>query len=386
MTPRLYYDDPVLAAFRARVVGHGRFADRPSVVLEHTAFYPESGGQLGDRGTLGAQRVLDVQVDDDGLVHHLVDGELPAIDTELDGVIDLPRRRLHMALHTGQHMLSRALVDEARAETVSSRLGETSCTIDVDLAKLPESDLARAEALVNSIIDDDVPVRAWFPQADELASLPLRRRPKVERDIRVVAIGAFDHSPCGGTHCLRSAQVGLVRVTGLERYKGMMRVTFAAGPRARAGLAADSDVIHALARDFTCGTTEVPAAVAKLRRELTATQQALGQARGKLAHVAAEELITAARRSGESLIVATLPDGGAEVARMVGKRIGGEAGLAALIGAVADDGSLALVAVRGSGSTVDCAALLKGVPGARGGGSADRAEGRAPVGTTLTRP
>jgi alanyl-tRNA synthetase len=385
-TPRLYYDDPLRDRFRARVVAHGKLGDRASVVLDETAFYPESGGQLGDRGQLGGLAVADVQVDDAGVVHHLVDGVLPEIGTEIDGAIDRTRRRIHMALHTGQHMLSRALVDEARAETVSSRLGETACTIDVDVAKLADAEVARAEALVNAIIDDDVAVRAWFPGDAELASLPLRRRPKVAEDIRIVAVGAFDFTPCGGTHCLRSAQVGQVRVTGLERYKGQMRVTFAAGSRARGLLAAESEVLRGLAREFTCGPSEVPAAVAKLRRELQAAQQALGQSRAKLAAAAAEELIRLAHAAGETLIVTTLPDGGAELARMVVKRISAEPGLAALVGAVGEDGGVALCAARGPGSTVDCGALLKGVPGARGGGSAERAEGRAPAGTTLTRP
>src|SRR5437868_895866 len=83
------------------------------------------------------------------------------------------RRRVHMALHTGQHMLSRALADLAQANTVSSRLGETMCTIDVDQEGVQERRIAAAEDLVNSVIDDDVPVRAFFPTAEELAALPL---------------------------------------------------------------------------------------------------------------------------------------------------------------------------------------------------------------------
>src|SRR5262249_3425100 len=162
-----------------------------------------------------------------------------------DGTIDRARRRVHMALHTGQHTLSRALVDVARADTVSSRLGETACTIDVDQAQVAERDLARAEDLVNSIIDADAPVRAFLPEPGELAALPLRRPPKVETDIRIVAVGEFDYSPCGGTHCLRTAQVGFVSVTGVERYKGKIRITFAAGRRARAELAGHASVLQA---------------------------------------------------------------------------------------------------------------------------------------------
>ncbi len=246
-TTRLHYDDPMLLEFEAEVTAHGRFGERHSVILDRTAFYPESGGQLGDVGTLGARAVLDVQVDDAGVVHHIVEGEAPAVGSTVEGVVERSRRRLHMALHTGQHMLSRALLDEAGAETVSSRLGSTSCTIDVHLASLDEAAVARAEDLVNRVIEDDLAVRQFFPSPEELARLPLRRAPKVSENIRVVDAGGFDVSPCGGTHCTRTSQVGVVTVTGVERYKGKGRVTFLAGRVRllnRHPTAVDHDPVH----------------------------------------------------------------------------------------------------------------------------------------------
>ncbi len=220
-TERLYFGDPFLFQFSARVVGHGTWKGARSLVLDRTAFYPEAGGQMADRGVLGGLGVSDVQVDDAGVIHHVVtlppEQTLPEPGSVLGGTIDAPRRRVNMALHTGQHMLSRALVDVAGAQTVSARLGETLCTIDVDLESLDERRVAEAEECVNALIDEDVSIRAFFPTPEELATLPLRRAPKVTDNIRVVQIGAFDVSPCGGTHCTRSAQVGLLRVVGVER-------------------------------------------------------------------------------------------------------------------------------------------------------------------------
>src|SRR5262249_15159306 len=74
-TFRLYYDDPLCLHFEGRVVAHALWQGRPSVILERTAFYPESGGQMADRGILAGRAVLDVQVDDDGVVHHVLEGE-----------------------------------------------------------------------------------------------------------------------------------------------------------------------------------------------------------------------------------------------------------------------------------------------------------------------
>jgi alanyl-tRNA synthetase len=377
-TGRLYHDDSLLISFHARVAGHGNWQGAPSVLLDRSAFYPESGGQMADHGTLGGQAVVDVQVGDDDVVHHVLEGALPAIGEELRGEIDAARRRQHMALHTAQHMLSRALTDLARADTVSSRLGERLCTIDVDRAELDEREVAGAADLVNSVIDDDIAIRAFFPDAAELAGLPLRRAPKVDSNIRVIAIGEFDVSPCGGTHCLTTAQVGLLKVTGLERYKGKMRVSFNAGRRAREELARQSDVLHALGRDFTCGPGDVPAAVQKLRRELAETRESLGEARSRLAERIAVELVDAARAKGETHVVATFDGVDIAFLRAVAKRVIAEPALAVHLAARTAEGQLVLSA-RGAARALDCGAFLKKVAaahGGRGGGRPEMAEGR----------
>ncbi|NPC85820.1 alanyl-tRNA editing protein, partial [Pyxidicoccus fallax] len=386
-TERLYYADPFLHRFTARVVGQGTWSGAPSVVLERTAFYPEAGGQMGDRGVLGGLPVRDVQVDDDGVVHHLLEvpegASLPGPGTELTGEVDRVRRRANMSLHTGQHMLSRALVDVAGAATVSARLGETLCTIDTDQDTLDERQVAEAEALVNAIIDDDVPIRAFFPTPEELAALPLRRAPKVTANIRVIQIGDFDVSPCGGTHCTRSGQVGLVRVLGVERYKGKGRVLFSAGPRARRELWEEAGTLRAMSRAFTCGPLEVPTVVDKLRRELTEAREALGAARARLAEHSAAELLAALDASPDKRVVAVLDGAGPEQLRAVAARLTSRPEAVVLLAGRLPDGMPVLVS-RGASASFGCGAFLKKAAEAakgRGGGRPEHAEGRLPPDT-----
>jgi alanyl-tRNA synthetase len=381
-TERLYYDDSLLLSFEARVVAHATYGEAPSVVLDRTAFYPEAGGQMADRGELGGLGVADVQVDDAGIIHHVLalgEGEAPpAVGDVVTGRIDRARRRVHMALHTGQHMLSRALADVAQAETASSRLGESACTIDLDKETLDEPRVAEAEDLVNAVVDDDVRVRSWFPSADELAALPLRRAPKVTTAVRVVAVGSFDVTPCGGTHCTGSAQVGLVRVTGLERYKGKMRVTFSAGPRARGELWREAGVLRDLGRAFTCGPMDVPAGVDKLRRELGESRDALGIVRSRLADSIGAALCETARETGRA--VAVLDEAGPDLLRALATRITGAPSAVAFLAGRSADG-LAVLVARGSASTFDCGGFLKKAAaqsGGRGEGRPERAEGRLP--------
>jgi alanyl-tRNA synthetase len=380
-TERLDYDDPLLVEFRARVKARSELEGRASVLLDRTAFYPESGGQMADRGTLGEVNVLDVQISADGALHHIVQGEPPEVGAEVVGKIDLPRRRVHMALHTGQHILSRALLDIAQAETVSARLGETACTIDVGAADLAERDVARAEDLANAVIDGDVVIRSFFPDPEELARLPLRRAPKVSDRVRVIQIGDFDWTPCGGTHCLRSAQVGLVHIVGVERYKGGTRVTFGAGRRAREQLAGDSALLRGLGQELSSGPRDVPAAVEKLRRELATAREALGQARAQLAQRAADEILAAARAQGHERVIAQLDGAPAELLRAVAKRVA-ELPQAVAILAGRDEEGAPVVVMRGSASAFDCGGFLKRAAeaaGGRGGGRPERAEGRIPA-------
>lgn len=408
MTRRLYHEDAYLRRFEAEVTAVTAWKGRPAVILDRTAFYPEAGGQLGDRGTLGGVAVVDTQETDDGIVH-VVDlghgpsaglgaglgpdlgadpgaglgpgGPLPAAGAVVTGELDWARRRQHMAQHTAQHLLSGALLDRAAAPTASARLGERALTIDAARDRIPDAELAAAEDLANDLIDDDLEIRAWFPPAGELAGLRLRRDPKVDADVRVVAIGEFDLSPCGGTHCARTSQLGAIRIVSAERYKGMTRVTFTAARRGRAELFSRDQVLRGLATQFSCGPAEVPQAIDKLRRDAEAWGAELTALRGRLAGMLARELLAGPATAGPTAgpagpIVASLP-GDAELLRGVGAKLIA-AGRDAVLCAPDADGST-IVLLRAPGSALDCGALWKRLAaevGGRGGGRADRAEGR----------
>ncbi|HEY5926217.1 MAG TPA: alanyl-tRNA editing protein [Kofleriaceae bacterium] len=373
MTRRLYHDDAYVRRFDAQVVAHAKYREQPAVVLDQTAFYPEAGGQLGDRGAIADVAVVDTQELDDGTIVHLVTGELPAVGATVTCELDWARRRQHMAQHTAQHLLSGTLLERAQAPTASARLGESALTIDAARDRIPDAELAAAEDLANDLIDDDLAIRAWFPNADELAAMKLRRDPKVSSDIRVIAIGEFDFSPCGGTHCARTSQLGSIRITSSERYKGMTRVTFTAGRRARAELFTRDQVLRGLATQFSCGPAEVPAAIDKLRRDAESSSTEIANLRSRLASIVAESF------PGTGAVIAVIP-GDADLMRSVAAKLTA-AGRDALL-CIPDDAGSHVVLMRASGSTLDCGALWKQLAakvGGKGGGRADRAEGRVSI-------
>ncbi|HEY0252820.1 MAG TPA: alanyl-tRNA editing protein, partial [Kofleriaceae bacterium] len=344
-TRRLYHDDSYLRSFDANVIAMTTYEGKPAVILDATAFYPEAGGQLGDHGTINGIAVLDTQELDDHIVHVV---EAPLEIGPAHGELDWQRRRQHMAQHTAQHLLSGTLLDRAQAPTASARLGESALTIDLQRDRIPDAELAAAEDLANAVVDDDLAIRAWFPEAGELAALKLRRDPKVTADIRVVSIGDFDFSPCGGTHVARTSQIGPVRITATERYKGMTRVTFAAARRARAELFTRDQVLRTLATRFSCAPADVPTAIEKLSRDSTDASSTITELRTRLATQIAQSF------AGTGAVIASLPGDG-EMLRTIAQKLVA-AGRDALLAAPDETGTTVCL-MRASGSTRDMGAL-----------------------------
>lgn len=271
-TERLYYQDPYLREFTARVTARRTINGRPAVALDRTAFYPTGGGQPHDTGTLDDAAVTDVFTED-GVIWHVLADELAG--EVVHGRLDWARRFDHMQQHTGQHILSQAFIVAQEAETVAFHLGATASTIDLNRADLGPDALAAVEAAANRVLDEARPVTAAFVAQEELAQLPLRRPPKVTEAIRVVQVAGFDWSACGGTHVANASQVGLIKIIGVERRGTELRVSFLCGGRARRDYARLQALVSGLAGRFTCAQDEVPDAVERLAREQQAGRKAL---------------------------------------------------------------------------------------------------------------
>jgi len=227
---RRYYDDSYTTRFEGEVVATATHAERPAVELAVTWFYPESGGQLPDTGTIAGAHVLDVQVDDDGRVWHVVDA--PPEGGGLACTIDWTRRFDHMQQHTGQHILSAALERLIEAPTLSSTLGADKSVIEVGLAEVDWRTVQRVEEAANQVLWDDRELVLHWTDAEGIGRFPLRKPPKVSGRIRVVEVPEWDWSACGGTHTRRTGEVGAIKIVGWEKVRGNVRFTFQCGARA----------------------------------------------------------------------------------------------------------------------------------------------------------
>lgn len=382
MTDRLYYNDSSLLRFDASVIEAGVHEGRPFAVLDRSAFYPASGGQPFDTGTIGGLRVVDVFVRDaDDAVVHVLESALDA-DATVEGLVDAERRRDHMQQHSGQHVLSAAFVRTSGARTVSFHLGADVSTID--LAATPDAGaIEAAEHEANRIVWEDRPVRVRYVSAEEAASLPLRKEPVRGGTLRLIDIEDWDLSACGGTHVPRTGAIGLVAVTASERYKGGTRISFACGARALRYLRMCREALGGAVRQLSVQPRELPDAIARLQGETKALRQqsrALGE---RLAGFEAEELARSARDLGGARVVcAAVPGADAQQLRALVQAIASRPGHAAVL--VSAERPAAVAAARSDGVGADASSIVRELTarfGGRGGGRPDMAQAGGPDGS-----
>jgi|HubBroStandDraft_6_1064221.scaffolds.fasta_scaffold74335_2 alanyl-tRNA synthetase len=326
MTERLYYNDSYVKEFDATVVSCDRVGEpggeRWRVVLDRTAFYPTSGGQPHDLGTLGGAAVVEVADAEapDGVEPHVVhytSAELLA--GPVRGRVDWARRFDHMQQHTAQHLLSAAFIELFKLQTVSFHLGEEICTIDLKAGSLTQQQVDEAERRTNAIIFEDRVVEIRFGTAEELAAEGVRKQVEREGVLRAIRVEGFDFQPCGGTHLARTGQAGLVLIRGMERRRDAMRLEFVAGGRALAVARRDFGRLTEAATILTCGLPEVPAVVAKLAEERRERQSALKKMEDRLADFEAAKLLSGppspggemAGAGGARIVTSSVDDGSA---------------------------------------------------------------------------
>jgi alanyl-tRNA synthetase len=371
MTIRLYYTDSYLRDFDAAVVDLAEGGHR--IYLDRTAFYPTSGGQPNDTGTLGGSTVLDVVDDGDRIAHLLAD---PIGTAAVHGTIDWPRRFDHMQQHTGQHLLSAVLHELFGHATIAVHFGRESATLDLDTPDLPHARLVEVEARANEIVTQDRPVEVGFEEAEDATGL--RKASAREGTLRIVTIRDLDRSACGGTHVRATGEIGPILIARSERVKKNVRLEFVCGARAVRQARVDLDVLSRLAGQFSAAADELPALLEAQRAELKIAAGARRELEESLARYRARELYEAAPEEVPRRIVVREEKGPIERLRQLAQAVAAMPG-ALFVGWTADPPAIVVGASEDSG--LDAGATLKaalaGVEG-RGGGNARLAQGTAP--------
>ena len=266
MTVKLYLEDQYRQNFSSKVIEQTEINGKPGIVLEQTLFYPTSGGQPHDTGTLNDVPVVDVFEDESRRAIHLLEEPVPG--PEVNGRINWERRFDHMQQHTGQHLLSQAFIKVCNAETLSFHLGDESATLDVNQTGIGSGIIAAVENFANQIVCENREVGFHIVSKSELDRYPVRKPPAVEEDIRIIEIKDFDYSPCGGTHCSRTGEIGIIKIRRHENYKGGSRIHFLCGFRALKDYQIKSSILKQIGDSMSSGEGDLPQNIQKIQDEL----------------------------------------------------------------------------------------------------------------------
>jgi alanyl-tRNA synthetase len=381
MTERLYYRDSFLREFPATVLEVVP-GNRAGIVLDRTAFYPTSGGQLFDTGTLlsdwGTARVVEVAEDDGGRILHFIEGDELPPGTQIRGEIDGARRRDHIEQHSGQHVLSAAFIRLFGMETISFHMGDESCSIDLSTSRLDAHEVGDAETLANDIVLEDRPVDIHFVSRDEAERLGLRKIPPAERDeLRLIDIREFDLTACGGTHVTRTGQIGGILLRKTEKVKQGWRVEFVCGNRAVRTARRDFRTLTEAAGLVSGHIWELPQQIAKLQ----GTAKTLRKSHADLleevsSHHANQLLNDTPEHNGRKVRVEVFPDRDLEYVKLLAQRFVRQG--TAICFFASTSATPAVVFAQTPGQPHHMGALMKEALaslGGRGGGSKDLAQG-----------
>ena len=401
---RLYYNDSEQRSFCAKVADIREYArtdgqSQWQIALDRTAFYPTSGGQPFDRGTLTAQarsgaelvaEIEEVSEDEDGEVWHSTRKPLLA-GTEVTGTIDWPRRLDHMQQHSGQHLLSAVFAAECGARTASFHLGEGASSIDLAVTTPEEQQailaaLAEVERQANQYIAEDRPVTLRTVTADEaqalLASGALRKLPPRAGSMRLVEIAGLDLNACGGTHVQTLGQIGSLLLRGTEKTRNGLRVEFVCGLRAVAAARADWEALTAAASLLSVRREDTPGAVQRLLTDAKSSAKAQVRLREELARHHAVQLAVEERiEQGLRLVRRSFAEREPDYIKLLASSLVASVPQTIALFLSTLEEPATLVLASSASLHCGCGARLKEAlaqRGLRGGGSADMAQAVLP--------
>jgi len=399
MTERLYYADSFLWRFTAHVtdIREASRADGVSVwqiALDKTGFYPTSGGQPCDMGSLAASSrggamldavVESVEEDEQGTVWHFTRKPVTA-GTKVTGEIDWARRMDHMQQHSGQHLLSAVFMRELHARTVSFHLGDTVSTIDLATGPIAHHSLERVERIANELIAEARAVTVKTVQREEaeamLADGKLHKLPPRDGRIRLIEIADYDLNACGGTHVRSTGQIGGLMIRGMEKVSHGFRVEFVCGQRAVKAAGHDFRVLSQTALELSIARDDVPAAIERMKQERKLADKERMRLRGEVASYHAVRLVVEEQiKGGLRLVVRDYDDRDAEYVRQLALNLTASAPRTVALLTSEEERPARLVLAKSGDVDLHCGDLLRQAVeryGLRGGGSAEIAQTDAP--------
>ena len=368
MTEKIYQKERYLKEMEALVLR----VEGADVVLDRTIFAPDSGGQPCDLGRLGGFSLKNVTEKGEEIVHTLrseADAAKLKAGDRVQLVLDWPRRFDHMQNHLGEHILSGLFKSVYNLDNKGFHLGDTDGTFDLDTLELTEEMIREVENRANQAVYDAVPVQVdLLRSAEDALKYPLRKELKVEEDIIVVSVPGVDCVACCCPHLSDTSQIGIIKITGTEKYKQLTRVHFKCGWRALQDYQQKHVDVAALSERYSADEFTLLDKIEKVEQKNNRIRREYNDFKTAMALAKARELADGSTKVACSGIEGADMD----YLRTIAKQLSELTDLPAVL---YSETALCVLLTAVEGSPVQCGKLVKTfAEGGRGGGSPTQAQ------------
>lgn len=267
MTEKLFYEDSHMITFSAIVEHCEKMEDYYEAVLDRTAFFPEGGGQYADTGVIDGIEVFDVR-EERGTIYHRMRGPLKA-GQAVEGHIDWEERFSKMQQHSGEHIVSGLVHRVFGYDNVGFHMGRDAITMDFN-GVLTKEQLKEIEKMANEAVVKNLDIQVIYPAREELASIDYRSKIEIEGQVRIVVIPGYDTCACCAPHVKKTGEIGIIKLIGMQNYKGGVRVSMLCGFRALADYDEKSESVKTISVMLSAKENELPDEVQRIKNELAA--------------------------------------------------------------------------------------------------------------------
>ena len=287
MTKKLYYQDSYIQTFEALVQSSTPVQKGVEVILDQTAFFPESGGQYGDQGFLEHLQVLDVY-EKEGEIIHLLEEPLE-VGRLITGKLDWKSRYLKMQQHSAEHIVSGLVKERFGYDNVGFHLGKEDSTLDFNGEITPEQ-LRELEGQANEVVVANLDILETYPTKEEVDKLEFRSKIELDEGLRIIVIPGVDQCACCAPQLKKTGEIGIIKLTHVQRYKGGVRVTMLCGFRALADYREKEKSVKTISVMLSVKEGEVAEATQLLKEEVEVWKHKHHQLAGKLIEYKGREI------------------------------------------------------------------------------------------------
>lgn len=306
MRDRLYIFNPYLTEIQANIISAEKIDDNYHILLDRTIFYPAGlGGQKGDIGTINGKELIKAY-EKNSRIYHVVKNRIDSDSVLLKINWD---NRLHiMQEHTCQHLVSACFYRLYAIDTLSFHASDDHITIDFDTENIEEKQIQEVEDLANFIIQNNLEVKAYFPSDKELENIPLRREPKVEKNLRVIEIDGFDYSPCGGTHVSRTGELGLIKIVDWAKQNGKLRIFVKVGRDALEDYRTKDKIYKNISTDLSANTNIILEKYTSFKEKNQSLEETFGKLKSSYLDLYAAKLISQSKTNSNNFYSGVFDD------------------------------------------------------------------------------